>query len=178
MSTADRSLSRRGVYAVMCGSGLGCYGQRRGRGRKEQGRRAGEVVWNDFVGSFLPKGRVLVSLVSRHACIDHLHTQLHLPQAAADVCLFSLPLPPSARLKGVWASSKRPSARWVPIPLGLGALVVGALEYQRNWQGGRRRDRADVGMAEDGDEMIVRVRGPWQVSPSLFYPSLARKAGG
>ena len=55
----------------------------------------------------------------------------------------------------------------MPIPLGLGALVVGALEYQKNWNGSRRRDRADVGMAEDGDEMIVRVRGPWQVSTAL-----------
>lgn len=72
----------------------------------------------------------------------------------------------SARFRAAWAN-KRPSARWVPIPLGLGALVVGALEYQKNWNGSRRRDRADVGMAEDGDEMIVRVRGPWQVSTQL-----------
>ncbi|KAL7416593.1 phosphatidylserine decarboxylase-domain-containing protein [Mrakia frigida] len=83
-----------------------------------------------------------------------------------------------SRLKGVWAS-KRPSTRWVPIPLGLGALVVGVLEYQRNWNGSRRRDRADVGMAEDGDEMIVRVRGPWQVHVMGALPlrSLSRLWG-
>ena len=60
-----------------------------------------------------------------------------------------------ARLHAAW---KTPT-KWAPIPIGLGAFYLGVKTVQKRFEG----DRADIGMAEDGDEMIVRVRGPWQV---------------
>lgn len=63
--------------------------------------------------------------------------------------------PSAARLHAAW---KTPT-KWAPIPIGLGAFYLGVKTVQKRFEG----DRADIGMAEDGDEMIVRVRGPWQV---------------
>lgn len=74
-----------------------------------------------------------------------------------------------ARLRSAW----KPRSKWIPIPF-VGAIAYGIYDYQQSWGSSRPRDRASVGMTDDGEEMVVKLRGPWQVSMrfalSLFSP--------
>lgn len=66
---------------------------------------------------------------------------------------------PSGRLASAWrvsASSASAHAKWYPIPVALGALVLVFFRYKR------RMDSKEVLLDENGEE-VVRLRGPWQV---------------
>lgn len=68
---------------------------------------------------------------------------------------------PSGRLASAWrvsASSASAHAKWYPIPVALGALVLVFFRYKK------RMDSKEVHLDENGEE-VVRLRGPWQVSP-------------
>lgn len=66
---------------------------------------------------------------------------------------------PSGRLASAWrasASSASAHAKWYPIPVALGALVLVFIRYKK------RLDSKEVHLDENGEE-VVRLRGPWQV---------------
>jgi hypothetical protein len=66
---------------------------------------------------------------------------------------------PSGRLASAWrvsASSASAHAKWYPIPVALGALVLVFFRYKK------RMDSKEVHVDENGEE-VVRLRGPWQV---------------
>ena len=71
---------------------------------------------------------------------------------------------PSGRLASAWrvsASSASAHAKWYPIPVALGALVLVFFRYKK------RMDSKEVHVDENGEE-VVRLRGPWQVCTSSF----------
>jgi hypothetical protein len=81
---------------------------------------------------------------------------------------------PSGRLASAWrvsASSASAHAKWYPIPVALGALVLVFFRYKR------RMDSKEVHVDENGEE-VVRLRGPWQVRPSSFGSSSPRCSNG
>lgn len=81
---------------------------------------------------------------------------------------------PSGRLASAWrvsASSASAHAKWYPIPVALGALVLVFFRYKK------RMDSKEVHVDENGEE-VVRLRGPWQVcTPSSLSFCLQRFNG-
>ena len=81
---------------------------------------------------------------------------------------------PSGRLASAWrvsASSASAHAKWYPIPVALGALVLVFFRYKK------RMDSKEVHVDENGEE-VVRLRGPWQVpTPLIPSPSLQQSNG-
>ncbi|CED83932.1 Phosphatidylserine decarboxylase [Phaffia rhodozyma] len=77
-----------------------------------------------------------------------------------------------SRLHSAWKSTP---TRWYPIPIGLGALYLGAQQAKKKWDG----DKGVVGIDGDNDEMAVKLRGPWQVHVMGALPlrSLSRLWG-
>ena len=74
---------------------------------------------------------------------------------------------PSGRLASAWrvsASSASAHAKWYPIPVALGALVLVFFRYKK------RMDSKEVHVDENGEE-VVRLRGPWQVRTPSFLSS-------
>lgn len=71
----------------------------------------------------------------------------------------------TARLHSAWKSTP---TKWYPIPIGLGALYLGAQQAKKKWKG----DKGEVGVDEEGEEMAVRLRGPWQVCVYHFFLSM------
>ena len=81
---------------------------------------------------------------------------------------------PSGRLTNAWrvsTSSASAHAKWYPIPVALGALVLVFFRYKK------RMDSKEVHVDENGEE-VVKLRGPWQVYITWFLWPFLRRTNG
>ena len=85
---------------------------------------------------------------SRSTVSSHLRT--YLPQSSTS---FLFP----ERLVDAWQNTP---TKWYPLPIAAGALLLVVLQYRK------KSTAREVVVNEDGQE-IVRLKGPWHVSPLL-----------